>query len=175
MLEPLPTRGVSRFMLPLADVMTLLFSLFLLLPHLEQEPGRKLAAAQTRPSQWDRETQRRAEEELERLRRVVQLPTGERLYVVVLDIDANNGDLVLIRGLERVRVTGRNIESIVREHRGLAQATEQKLFYLLRRPPVGPDGRAPRHPTREERLQYGEWLRGQGVEFQIEPARAEEV
>ncbi|MCI0356441.1 MAG: hypothetical protein L0099_15605, partial [Acidobacteria bacterium] len=95
MLEPLPSRSVTRFLLPLADVMTLLFAIFLLLPHLEQQPGVQAGEVASPGSLWTAGEQRQVREELSRLRRVTELPVSQRLHFVVLNIDGKTGDLTL--------------------------------------------------------------------------------
>ncbi len=158
MIEPLPTRNVARFMLPLADVMTLLFSLFLLLPHTDQSLATDSADAVSPGSLWTPDEQQLIRRELERLRRLVELPPGERLYTVTLEIDGDTGDLFVRQGDRVVRVTEQNLESIIEGHR-LEAGAEQKLFYLLRRK----QAEATFHPTIAEVEMYRTWLRKRGV------------
>lgn len=168
MAEALPRRSVTHFMLPLADIMALLFSLFLLLPHLEPQPGPQTAQAVTPGNLWTPAEQQRLNEELTRLRRLAQLPMGKRLYTVVLEIDRNTGDLLLQRGKELMRLSSQNLDDLVREHRAEARIGDRQLFYFVRQPSPGP-GTA--HPTRADINQYRQWFEERKVDYQIELPR----
>src|SRR5687768_8985054 len=99
MLEPLPARSIARFLLPLADIMALLFSLFLLLPHLEQHPGQRSADAIEPGSYWSPAEQSQVRDELSRLRRLNQAPVGQRIHLVIFQIEGD-GNLSLPQGRE---------------------------------------------------------------------------
>jgi hypothetical protein len=164
MLEPLPSRNVTRFLLPLADVMALLFSLFLLLPHLEQQPGRLTAQAVQPGSFWTPDEQRDVREELSRLRRLVQLPANERLYLVALDIDGTTGNLLIPGGSKTdTLATQEDIDRLVEKHLGAAKAGEKELLYLLRLPPPDQFGALSyRHLDR-----FSKWFSKWNVSYQI--------
>ena len=104
MLEPLPSRSVARYLLPMTDIMAVLFSFFLLLPHLEQAAGRTTAPAIRAGSLWSGEEQEQAQEELQRLRRLARQPAHQRLFPVVLDSDGDNGDLLLSEAGQTQRI-----------------------------------------------------------------------
>jgi hypothetical protein len=164
MLEPLPARSVARFMLPLADVMTVLFSLFLLLPHLEQKgPGRESAASKaglmTAEEQWQ------AREELTRYRRVLQTPTSQRLMVVVLTIDGQNGSLMLNEGARQTPLQNAgDVGRLVQIHLDAARASSKELFYVLQAPPPG---QVRRHPTLGDEANYRAWFSQHKVQYQV--------
>jgi hypothetical protein len=170
MLEPLPTRSITRFLLPLADVMALLFSLFLLLPHLQQHPGRLTAPAIRAGSYWTPDEQERVREELVRLHRLTQLPVNQRLSIVVLDIDGDTGDLLLQQGLQQVRVTGTMVDDVIQKHLAAARSAEKELFYLLRVPQPGPEGTKP-HPDLRDERRYREWFGKAKVDYRIDYLR----
>jgi hypothetical protein len=110
----MPRRSVTRFFIPLIDVLILLFCIFLLMPIVEEGaegPGRaKLTAGEaeqlraeierqrqhiaelerTRPSNRTREL----EEELARLRREASRSVTERLVIRTFQIDPKTGELV---------------------------------------------------------------------------------
>jgi hypothetical protein len=166
MLEPLPGRSVARFMLPLADVMTVLFSLFLLLPHLEQRGGRSAGAAKT-GGIWTPEEQFQARDELARHRRLAELPTGARLHVIVMMIDEETGHLLLHEGARTVSIKNvEELKAIVVGHGTLFPA-EKRLLYIVQIPPVPPGRLQRRHPSESDFQNYAEWFAACRVEYQV--------
>jgi hypothetical protein len=93
---PAPKRSVTRFFVPLIDVLSLLFTIFLLLPFVARPAGAPDPTADPGADSPDlTELQLRAEQlrqENEALRRS-QADPGERLSVRVLDIDPATGKL----------------------------------------------------------------------------------
>ena len=115
----LPRRSVTRFFIPLIDVMTVLFCIFLLMPIFNEgqrdtEDGlppvadsvrqdldrerlaRQLSEARQRLERLRQEQSpltREERAELERLRREKGQPLAQRYAVFVLGIDAKNGQL----------------------------------------------------------------------------------
>lgn len=168
MLQPeRSNRSIARFLLPLTDIMALLFSFFLLLPHLEQEPGKSAGKAITPGAYWTPQEQQRVREELTRLRRLRQLPVDERLSIVVLDIDGDTGDLLLTKGAELVRLNAANIDEVIQQHQAAARAQDQELFYLLRVPRPGAHGAKP-HPTAADEALYRRWFGKRRVDYRID-------
>src|SRR5579872_6865186 len=102
----LPQRSVTRFFIPLIDVLTLLFCIFLVLP-LAQAPAeqtsedlRRLEQERQRLQQQldearrnGQEAPRELQEQMERLRREQAKALQERLAVRVLEIDGRTGKL----------------------------------------------------------------------------------
>lgn len=161
MLDPLPSRNVARFMLPLADVMTVLFSLFLLLPHLERKPE---ATAASTKSSANADQQQRLRDELERLRRVSQVPAHRRLYLVSLAIDVPTGQLVRQEGGQEKRYGSQeDIDAMVQEDQGAAKAADRELFYVLHYPSLRETGAA----TIKQLLNYRSWFNKWRVPFEI--------
>lgn len=116
----MPRRSVTRFFIPLIDVLTLLFCIFLLMPLFREDDARgpeNIAAESSEDVTQDRaaleqELQRRTQElgrlrarykaqmdldrvraELEQLRKEKNQVLQDRLFVRVLEIDAKNGTL----------------------------------------------------------------------------------
>lgn len=172
MLQPSSNRSIARFLLPLTDIMALLFSFFLLLPHLEPEPGRP-GKAVTPGSYWTPPEQQRVREELTRLRRLRQLPVDERLNIVVLDIDGDTGDLLLSKGADLVRLNAANIDESIQKHLEAAHAQDLELFYLLRVPRPGPQGTKP-HPSAADETLYRRWFGRRKVDYRIDYPRLQE-
>jgi len=106
MLE-MPRRSITRFFVPMIDVLTLLFSLYLLLPMVANPEGAESEAdrqAREERLRWaEAELAKRGEqgeamtaklrEEVERLRRLKTQELQNRLAVRVLEIDPNTGVL----------------------------------------------------------------------------------
>jgi hypothetical protein len=150
----------------MTDIMALLFSLFLLLPHLEQQSAR--SGRDVRPgSIWTPDEQRQAREELDRLRRLTRLPANQRLFLVVLDIDGDTGDLFLQEGTAKKRLSRQSdMDEMVGRHLEAARAGQRELYYVLRPPPKPPSG-FPSHPDyRDERL-YEQWFGKWNVPYDI--------
>jgi hypothetical protein len=164
MLEPLPARSVARFMLPLADVMTVLFSLFLLLPHLEQR-GTTRTGTGAKTGIWTAEEQLQAREELTRFRRLQQTPTSQRLMIVVLTIDGQNGNLWLQDGSQQTALTNaRDVDGLIQRHLEAARAVNKELLYLLQAPAPG---QVRRHPTLGDEANYRQWFGQRKVQYQV--------
>lgn len=162
--EPRANRSIVRFLLPMADIMALLFSFFLLLPHLEQDPNR-VSPGEGRESATIFQEYRHLREELERLRRKSRAPVNERMMIVVLDVDGDTGELLLDQDGSVVRMNSANVDGIVRQH--LAAAQDRELFYLLR--VARPDERGSRpHPTVADELLYRRWFARHKVGFRID-------
>jgi hypothetical protein len=170
MLQPGSSRSIARFLLPMADIMALLFSFFLLLPHLEQEPGKLAGKAITPGSYWTPSEQQRVREELSRLRRLRQLPVDERLNIIVLDVDGDTGDLLLGQGADVIRLNAANIDETIQKHLAAARAQDLELFYLLRVPRPGPQGTKP-HPSAADETLYRRWFSRRKVDHRLDYPR----
>jgi hypothetical protein len=173
MLEPSSNRSIARFLLPMADIMALLFSFFLLLPHLEQEPGKLAGKAVTPGSYWTPPEQQRVREELTRLRRQRLLPVDERLSIVVLDIDGDTGELLLTKGADVQRLNATNIDELIQRQQANAKSQDLELFYLLRVPRPGPQGTKP-HPTVADEQLYRRWFGRRRVDYRIDHPRLQD-
>lgn len=118
----MPRRSVTRFFIPLIDVLLLLFCIFLLMPLVGEDPAQTAAAAAAEKQSVDdlvrtleavekelarrtRDLQKleemrlplldleRVRQELERLRKEKILNLQDRLAVRVLDMDAKTGEI----------------------------------------------------------------------------------
>jgi len=172
----LPQRSVTRFFIPLIDVLTLLFCVFLIMP-LARNPGEEGPDLRdkTPEEQVDylrqelkrlREENLRKQQELAQLRQQKMQNLKDRLLVRVLEIDGGNGKL-FERDPERVEIKDdtaaqRLIERDRRE-RGLG---DRELYYLL----LYPRDRDSPYPTRGQRRQYEHWFQGVPLGFDIPSA-----
>jgi hypothetical protein len=131
----LPESGVSRsftrFLLPLTDIMIILFSMFLLMPHLEEKKPPP-SPADIAPG-WQADQQFAAQEQLQRYRRLEAQPLSERSLVKVIHIDFQ-GRLVLPRQPEPMALTMANAAQALAEDVKTARDLHKELFYMLLRP-----------------------------------------
>ena len=162
----LPRRSVTRFFIPLIDVLLLLFCIFLLMPLVKG--GSDAAADETEPVRQER--MRKLEEELARLRReggdarpdfraeleklrqekieVLQ----EKLAIRVLEIDAATGKLYY-RDPERIEIaTQAKAAELIGQDRNRRGKSEIYYLILYPRDPASP------YPLREQREIYKRWL-----------------
>jgi hypothetical protein len=162
----LPQRSVTRFFIPLIDVLTLLFCIFLVLP-LAKEPADTSADVDALE-----ERLRQTQEELDRLRepgRDGKEPSRQekakalqkRLTVRVLEIDAQTGRLYY-RDPERVEVRNEaDAHALIeRDRRKLGQ---KELYYLILYPRI----QGSTYPTRGQRKEYDRWFEGVALGYDI--------
>lgn len=124
MLE-MPRRSVTRFFIPLIDVLTLLFCIFLLMPMVKgtgetspdafaQPPGREVVKPP--PPRTPAEQER---EELEHLRAERMETLQKRLAIRVLEIDADTGKLYSYdpQGGQTEVTSEADASALIRRHR----------------------------------------------------------
>jgi hypothetical protein len=164
----LPRRSVTRFFIPLIDVLTLLFCTFLLLPMLNTTPG---AAPTTRAmtaeeeiqrlrralEQRERETPEAVRKELEELQQQKIKALQDRLAVRILEID----EAGRLRYRDAVHPDGVPITS-EQDARNLIDAdtlhlggSRRELYYLILYPQ---DATSP-FPTRGQYDRYERWFK----------------
>ena len=163
----LPRRSVTRFFIPLIDVLTLLFCIFLVLP-LAKAPGeqtedlRRLEQERARLQQQLEEARRRGEtprelqEKMEELRRQQAKALQERLAVRVLEIDGRTGKLYYLDP-ERVEVRDEaDAHALIDRDRRERGPGNRELYYLI----LYPRDRGSSYPTRGQQAQYDRWFQG---------------
>ncbi len=164
----MPRRSVTRFFIPLIDVLTLLFCIFLLMPLVQAQPeaGADAAAPPEQSLEQLREEVARLRDEragtpdtlraeLEKLRQETREVLQERLAVRVLEIDAANGRL-FFNDPERVEVRSEaDARALVGRDRKAQAGRNRELYYLILYPrqPASP------FPHRDQRRQYDDWFR----------------
>jgi hypothetical protein len=164
----LPRRSVTRFFIPLIDVLTLLFCIFLLMP-LVKAPAESPAA---RPGSPEEEVERLRREiaqlrkerndtpeklraELEQLRKEKVQVLQDRLAVRVLEIDPTTGKLYY-HDPERAEVSNEaEAAALVRRDRQAIGEGDRELYYeiLYPRDPASP------YPLRDQRHNYDKWFK----------------
>jgi hypothetical protein len=174
----LPRRSVTRFFIPLIDVLTLLFCIFLVLPLVKNpEDETDRAARDDRMHQLELEVERlrRAgtEEamraELERMRQEWTKSLKERLAVRVLEIDGAMGNLYY-RDPERVEIRNEaEARALIDRDQREQGASRRELYYLI----LYPRDRGSSFPTRGQREQYERWFEGVALGFDVPGAGPE--
>ena len=169
----LPRRSVTRFFIPLIDVLTLLFCIFLVLP-LAKEPGDTSADVATLEEQLRQKEQeveqlrqagrdlpRELRDEIEKLRQEKGKALQKRLAVRVLEIDADTGKLYY-RDPQRIAIPDEAAAHalIESDRRTLGQ---KELYYLI----LYPRSPASTYPTQGQRDSYDRWFEGVALGYDI--------
>jgi hypothetical protein len=173
----LPRRSVTRFFIPLVDVMTLLFCMFLLLPNFrESEPDNLDPVAVALKKKLDKSNLavKQLEEEVRALRKGETLPLEQRMAIRVLEIDPKDGRLYYTErrevkddGVTRTQYVRKYIDSakeaetlILRHKRELRERRAEgqpvpELHYLFVFPREGVV-----RLSEQQRLEYEKWFAG---------------
>jgi hypothetical protein len=176
----LPRRSVTRFFIPLIDVLTLLFCIFLVLP-LAQGPEEAEAAPEAlrdrvrelekeveQLRRLNAETPQRLREEIQQLRDARGKELEKRLAVRVLEIDGSNGRLYY-RDPERVDVADEAAAHDLIEHDRRRLGAGQELYYLI----LYPRDPNSSYPTRGQRERYDRWFQGVALGYDVPGAGPE--
>jgi hypothetical protein len=171
MLE-MPRRSVTRFFIPLIDVLTLLFCVFLVMP-LASNPTEDPAdmSGKTPEQQVDylREENKRlrregskSEEELKALRQKQVENLRDRLLVRVLEIDGNTGALFR-RNPDRIEIaTDAQARQMVERDRLDAADQNQLPYYIILYPRTKFNV-----PTLKQESDYKRWFEKEAHKFDI--------
>ena len=147
-----PRRSVTRFFIPLIDVLILLFCIFLLMPFVsvpaaddETKPAPKAPELPTDVAQLQKQlaaTQKERDEAQKRLDRF-QKERGERLVVRVLEIDPDTGKLYYYAPGKQEVATQAQAEMLIAYQKRLAGEKDTYFLIMYPRQP----GRFPTPPT----------------------------
>jgi cell division protein FtsB len=164
----LPRRSVTRFFIPLVDVMTLLFCIFLLMPlvrggdesslteelQARDEQIRRLEQERQRLDSQGEDLPRQVRDELEKLRRERLKVLEQRLTIHVLEIDPANGRLTY-RDPDPVEVRNQaDAQALIERDRKRRGDAPVDVYYLI----LFPRDRNSPYPFREQREQYERWF-----------------
>jgi hypothetical protein len=173
----MPQRSVTRFFVPMIDVLTLLFCIYLLMPVVADSPdaetGAQRIAREERLRTLEKELARKEpvgaavatqlREEIERLRREKIQALQTRLSVRVLEIDDKSGKLCY-RNPDRVELRDQadahRLIELDRTQQGVAR---RELYYLI----LYPRDRNSSYPTREQRQRYDRWFQGVALGYDV--------
>jgi hypothetical protein len=168
----LPQRSVTRFFIPLIDVLTLLFAIFLLLPVVEPSSTEDdLLAREKRlrdelalqEKKASGELTKELRDEIERLRKEKVKALQDRLAVRVLEIDGKDGKLYY-RDPERIEITSQgDARELIERDRRERGVKQRELYYLILYPR---DPNSP-YPTRGQREKYDRWFEGVALGYDI--------
>ncbi len=169
----LPQRSVTRFFIPLIDVLTLLFAIFLLLPVVQPSEGSDedlLAREKRLRDELARQEKRAANEltkelqdEIEKLRKEKGKALQDRLAVRVLEIDGKDGKLYY-RDPEKIEVRNEaDARKLIEDDRRERGVKQRELYYLI----LYPRDRASPYPTRGQREKYDRWFEGVALGYDI--------
>ncbi len=175
----MPKRSVTRFFIPMIDVLLLLFCIFLLMPlssETDMDKERETAADQSESVEvLQFELQRRSKElnrleklrpgleevaklreEIELLRNAPKLPIQQRAYFQIIDVDAKTGEISHFdsaRGDQPfVKIADeKTAKTLIDRHQRDAKGREVYYYFLFPRPPTG-------NPTVGQSSRYKAWF-----------------
>jgi hypothetical protein len=160
----LPQRSVTRFFIPLIDVLTLLFCIFLVLP-LAKDPSdtsADVAELERRLREKEEELENRRQsgqempralrEEIEKLRQQKGKALQKLLAVRVLEIDGETGKLYY-RDPERIPIPNEAAaHTLIESDR--RKSGQRELYYLI----LYPRNRTSTYPTVGQQNDYDRWF-----------------
>ncbi len=176
----MPRRSVTRFAIPLIDVLILLFGIFLLMPiaaENEHEERYEAVADQAESADvLERELRRRNQElqkfeelrpelarvdellaEIERLRALSKQGLQQRVEFKVIDTDPKTGMIAFNDATQLEPVTPipdeKAARALIERHRKDAQGRELYYYFLYPRPETG-------YPKATQELAYRRWFAG---------------
>jgi hypothetical protein len=193
----LPRRSVTRFFIPLIDVLTLLFCIFLLMPvvrpsdEADRTGGTSSGAAERMLSARERQElerlrhearqwqdaehlqQRRndLESQVRELRQTKMLALEQRLVVRVLEI-GDDGRLFYYdprrQQDRRMEITRNNVADFIRQQQGEVGSKDLYFLLLYPRPAAG----NPAYPLLSQREEYDRWFHNVPHGYDIPAGRA---
>jgi biopolymer transport protein ExbD len=178
----MPRRSVTRFVVPLIDVLILLFCIFLLMEFNSEskvdeqaevvegqsasiENLQALLIGRTKElSQFEEDRDKlqdfaKMREELERLRNITQKELKDRLYVRTLDVDSEDGGLSFYDETDAkqpiIKISNKkSAKALIDRHTKEAEVRGRTLYYQF----VPPRPNEGFFPTREQKKNYINWF-----------------
>jgi hypothetical protein len=158
-----PKRAVTRFFIPLIDVLILLFCIFLLMPFMDaptsadsSEADKKLLTRGEMREQIDnlRIDLDKARREVKQLQDERQNPS-EKFSVLALDIDPKDGKLFYYRYGKRLEVTDERTAQEVIDDQKRRSGVDKEPFFVILLPRVESGA-----PSRPQLRAYHSWFKG---------------
>ncbi|MER3415145.1 MAG: hypothetical protein C4297_02905 [Gemmataceae bacterium] len=162
--NPRVESGAARFLVPLADVMVLLFSLFLLMPHMGPDRGLHSGDRDTFQSEWGPEDWQRLRWEWQGLRYRDRLQAGQKYLFLGLSIDATTGTLLVYEGQKAIEIN----EELLRRYQEAASQAGRPLLCVLHVPRPGPHGEISVRPLVEDERRYRALFNKLGIDYVID-------
>jgi hypothetical protein len=163
-----PRRSVTRFFIPLIDVLTLLFCIFLIMPLVKpvDEGFNAVATREERIRQLEQELERAKQqgkgltsaqqEELKKLREEFAKLLQQRLVIRVLHIHPQTGRLFYYNESKKEKyLNNQEAEALIEADRNSQGKSKREVYYLIQYPSE-PDSP---FPLREQREQYDQWFK----------------
>lgn len=163
MIRP-PRRSVTRFFIPMIDVLTLLFCIFLLMPFVksagEGEGASDATTPKVEPPPGDaKELEKKIDQlqnELDRVNKE-RAETIEKLLIRTLEIGKDDGKLYYLTGSGREEIHNQDeATSLIENHRKEARRQAGRELYYLFLYPRTPSA----YPTEEQITKYQKWFHG---------------
>jgi hypothetical protein len=158
-------RSVTRFFIPLLDVMTLLFCMFLLMPLVEPSEGPGDGTSEANIARLQRE--------LDQLRKKLEADEKDKLRTArqrlafrVLEIDRDTGKLYYFDP-ERIELDEARARELVAEDVRRRGVGKDELVYMIFSPPHPNPG----HPTLEDQEKFARWFDGVTLSYDIPGVR----
>jgi hypothetical protein len=160
-----PRRSVTRFFIPLIDVLILLFAIFLLMPFVstsqsEESSNIDWVPVQTEPLPTDvkllQDLLREERLRVARLEKERQAKLGDKLVVKVLEIDPSSGVLLYFDPDRHELRTEADAARYIARQKTLASqgGVVKDVFFLIRYPRGNP-----RFPTSAQEEQMMQWFK----------------
>ena len=167
----LPRRSVTRFFIPLIDVLTLLFCIFLLMPMSKENPdaqesansstadltlgqeGQPSSSTAAKEDRSESGTVAKEREALERLRNEKMEVLQQRLFIRLLEIDAETGRL-FYREADKAREIASQADALDLILRHKREAGNRELYYLFLFP-----RRLTGYPEQRQLERYDSWFK----------------
>ena len=177
----LPRRSVTRFFIPLIDVLTLLFCIFLMMPAVKKVTDAEAAEAVSpavREQQLKKREQavddreRQLRQEADRVRRETTQQVLKDLRPRILEIDPSNGKLYYRDSrtpTKPVEIAGEaDARALIRRDQA-GPGGPDAVYYIIRYP-LDPNSDYPRQGDPEK---FEEWFAGVPLEFERAGARVD--
>jgi hypothetical protein len=160
-----PRRSVTRFFVPLIDVLILLFAIFLLMPFVSGPAASEPSDAKVTPPKEPlpenvKELQRELSEARDRIKRMelaAQARLNDQLSVRVLMIDRKDGTLYYYDPERQEIRTEADALKVISRQKALASASGKDVFFLILFPPKSS------YPTQEQVNQIRQWFKAKDV------------
>ncbi|HEV3260930.1 MAG TPA: hypothetical protein VG013_29025 [Gemmataceae bacterium] len=153
----MPRRSVTRFFIPLIDVLTLLFCIFLLMPVVQPSDDDPEAGGAP-ADQADRQRKIELIKEIQRLRTEKVQALQQRMAIRVLEIDPRSGKLYYYdptrKANRRVEITKDNFAAVIKNEQRAARGEDVYFLILYPRPATGISP----YPEDQQRREYNRWF-----------------
>ncbi len=164
-----PRRSVTRFFIPLIDVLILLFCIFLLMPFVSGPPAAEAPPEKEKPSEKPLPTDVKMLQDMlhEEQMRVARLEKErfakltDRLAVRVLEIDPDTGKLVYYNPDRQEVRDEADALRLIREQKALASkgGVVKDVFFLIQYPRMIPGRPLSPFPTDPQLKQIEQWFK----------------